>query len=338
MKPVHLIIAIIILLIPFGFVSAASISINSNKLFLTSFDEEYPVNVSLSITAADNTVYYLRGVFFKPGTSSYCGYTWNGSALYKGPISTDEGWKNFLAISTLSNSWSGELKAKLDSSSASCQDYGEYNFKVQRFTTGSSTGTFDPQTSLVVTLTTPSITPEPTITPPITETQEPTEIPTPTETLMPTETPVPTPTETPTSTPTETPIPTPTITPTPEPTITPTPETVTPKPTVTSTPEPTSTPNPTMTPTPEPTVTPTIEPNMTPTLIPTYIPVPTNTPVSSSTPTLAPSSTPPGVPPAREFASFIFPKGKFSCIISYRLIKVGIIHGYLPTLICGYNL
>jgi len=114
-------------------VLAATISINGGQQSITANDE-YTVAVTLSIENSTN--YYLRGVFYKPNTSHYCGYTWNGSSWFKGPYSSNNGWTNFLQVTTKNNSWSGQLKAKIDLTDSACSGGGAYNFKVERFTQG----------------------------------------------------------------------------------------------------------------------------------------------------------------------------------------------------------
>lgn len=172
-------------------VFAASINLsNGTPNIITSSDQEYQVNASLSIdNAADGTVYYMRGVFFQTG-SNYCGYTWNGSSWFKGPYTSNDGWKNFLPITISSSSAAFSLRAKLDQNDSGCQNNGNYNFKIQRFTVGGS-GTFDTQNdqSLSVNIPTPTSTPIPTSVP----------------TSFPTNTPVPT--SVPSNTPTVTPMP-----------------------------------------------------------------------------------------------------------------------------------
>ncbi len=114
-------------------VFATSISLyEGSPTTIDSYDQEYQVGVDLFINAPSGTVYYLRGVFYRPGTSNYCGYTWNGTSWFKGPYTTNEGWKNFLAVNIASSSASTILKAKLDSDDSGCKEPGKYNFKVQR--------------------------------------------------------------------------------------------------------------------------------------------------------------------------------------------------------------
>jgi len=132
---------------------------------IENYEQEYQVGLDLSINAPSGTVYYLRGVFYKQGTSNYCGYTWNGTSWFKGPYSTNEGWKNFYAVTISSSSASTILKAKLDSDDNDCRDSGIYNFKVQRFTQNSGSGTFDSQNEQSINVILPTITPTFTVSP-----------------------------------------------------------------------------------------------------------------------------------------------------------------------------
>jgi hypothetical protein len=142
---------------------AATININApstNSVSETNW--EYQANVDLTIDVTNGTVYYLRGVFHKDGTSNYCGYTWNGSEWYSGPISSNEGWKKFLSITIASNSASTILKTKFDPTQSGCKETGNYKFKVQRYTVSGSSS-FDTQDELSVEVNVP--TPFPTATP-----------------------------------------------------------------------------------------------------------------------------------------------------------------------------
>ena len=224
-------------------VKAVSTIISSSQTNILDSDE-YLTNATISANVANGTTYYLRGEFFKPGTSSYCGFTWNGSSWFNGPF-TSNGWLNLMPITIQSNSWSGQVKAKFDSDSSVCNQAGTYSFRILRYTAGGSTST-DGQTPLSVNVT--FETPNPTDTPSATNTPIPTATPTPTpsETATPTASPTatevptatPSPTDIPTSTPLDTPTPTavPTQSPTPIPTPTPV-STESPKPTVTPTPK-----------------------------------------------------------------------------------------------------
>lgn len=197
--------------------SAASITLSNAPSQLASPNDEYIVDVSLSISTSDGTIYYLRGVFYQEGTSNYCGLTWNGSSWFSGPYTSNEGWKNFLPVTISANAWTGQLKAKLDTNDSGCQASGNYKFRVQRFTASSSSGNFDSQNEQSVTVVVPTATPTtaPTATPTNvpTPTKTPTPGPTSTNTPTPTKTPTPAPTSSSSSSPTATKSPTTTIAP-----------------------------------------------------------------------------------------------------------------------------
>lgn len=162
---------------------AASFTLQSSQTTLNPSDE-YTVTATLSIGSANGTMYYLRGAFYLAGTTNYCGYTYNGSTYYNGPYTTNNGWANLLPITVQNSSWSGTLKAKLDTSDSGCSSSGPYNFKIERFTI-SGTGTFDAQNeqTLTVAVPTPTPTPVPISTPiPATNTSVPTATPKPSST------------------------------------------------------------------------------------------------------------------------------------------------------------
>lgn len=202
---------------------ASTIILQSDTMQINNSEEEYTVNVALSLNVLNNTEYYLRGVFYKPNTYDYCGYTWNGNTWFNGPY-TEEGVKSLQKITINNASWSGTLKAKIEPNDNNCSDSGTYNFKIFRYTTGGGKGN-DNQEPLTVNFTAP---PTPTNTPTNTPTPSNTPIP-PTPTRIPTPTKTPTPTPSPkTSTPTKTPTPTksgptskPTSTPSPKPSLAP---------------------------------------------------------------------------------------------------------------------
>lgn len=177
---------------------AATFSLSSSQANLQIADT-FNVDANLSINAKDGTVYYLRGIFYQDGTTAYCGFTWNGSSWFSGPYSSNNGWENFLPITITNSSWSGQVQAKIDITNNSCQKNGNYNFKIERFTSCGSSS-YDDQNILVVNffVPTPTITPVPTATP--------TKIPTPTPTLKPTPTFKPTSTDKSTATATTKPV------------------------------------------------------------------------------------------------------------------------------------
>lgn len=154
----------------------SSVTLSADKTQLQSPDDVLSISVSLSINATDSAMYYLRGVFFLPGSDDYCGFTWNGNDWFAGPYSSNERWKNFLPITISNNSWQGTLKAKIDSADSGCRDSGTYNVEVERFTSGGSSN-FDTQNVLSVSVVVPTPTPTPTPTPKPTPTSAPTATP-----------------------------------------------------------------------------------------------------------------------------------------------------------------
>jgi hypothetical protein len=146
--------------------SASSINLSeSNTNNISNINQEYKVNVEVNINSPNETIYYLRGVFYKIGKSDYCGFTFNGKDWFKGPISSSEGWKNFLPIKISSSSAKVILLSRFDREDSGCRENGTYNFKVQRFTTSGS-GQFDPQNeqSLYISIEIPTPTIEVTVT------------------------------------------------------------------------------------------------------------------------------------------------------------------------------
>ncbi len=145
-------------------ISANIIIDNYGDSEIEGYEDEYEVGVRIDINSADGTKYYLRGVFFEPDTSRYCGYTWNGSDWYNGPYTSGEGWTKLMAVTMSSSSASVNLKAKLDSDDSRCQRNGVYNFKIQRYTQSGSSS-FDNQNMLSVNVKIPPTAVPPSITP-----------------------------------------------------------------------------------------------------------------------------------------------------------------------------
>lgn len=170
-----ILLGFVLLFAPSAF--ASSLTLISS---ITSLDNttEFPVDVTLSLSAQDGTVYYLRGVFYQAGGQNYCGFTWNGTSWFSGPYTTNNGWKSFLPITITNNTWTGQIKAKIDPTDSGCQKTGQYLFKIERFT-GSGSGSYDTQNELNLTITIPTPTPSPTDVLSPTPTQKP---PTPTPT------------------------------------------------------------------------------------------------------------------------------------------------------------
>lgn len=178
MRRIIVIGVLLIFLLPQKVFAASFFTQNPDKTNI-GINDEISVSTNLSINVSDGTQYYLKGVFYKPGTSNYCGYIWNGSGWYS------DGWANFLPITVQNASWSGMLKIKVDPSDSGCKESGNYLFKVQRFTSsGNSSIASDDQNDIQFVITVPTATP---ITVP---TATPTKVPTPTSTPIKTPTPI----------------------------------------------------------------------------------------------------------------------------------------------------
>lgn len=167
---------------------AASLNYTEAPSSSQNLESELLFKIAFSISSADDTAYYLRGVFYKSGTSNYCGITWNGANWYSGPYSSNDGWKNFQKIIIKDGKWEGDVKVKIDNTDTGCKESGEYKFKLQRFTESGSSN-FDTQDEKTFTFVIPTATP--TITPTLAAT--PTSPPT--ATPKTTKTPTPGPTE-----------------------------------------------------------------------------------------------------------------------------------------------
>lgn len=151
-------------LLPQKIFAAANITMQNGSSQI-GINDEYTVDVQLSISVGDGTIYYLRGVFYQPGTTNYCGYTWNGSNWFKGPFSNAGDQKQFYQITITNHQWSGQLKTKIDPEDSGCLSSGTYAFKIERFTDSSNNGTFDTQNEQTVTVIIPTPTPTPQPTP-----------------------------------------------------------------------------------------------------------------------------------------------------------------------------
>lgn len=142
-------------------VVAASLSLSdSTPETLSDLDQEYHTTVSLNIDAADGTIYYLRGVFSKEGSSNYCGKTWNGSSWFSGPFGS-EGFRQLPSVTIASSTAVLTMKVKVDPQDSGCKTDGSYIFKVQRYTQSGS-GTFDKQNEQKIAIQVPA--PPPTAT------------------------------------------------------------------------------------------------------------------------------------------------------------------------------
>lgn len=155
-KSIGFILLLLFFLVTTGKANAATITYaeSPQAAFFTPNDE-VSFKIKLSINTSNDTNYYLRGVFYKKDTNKYCGYTWNNSVFFKGPYSTNEGWKQFLKATIKDDAWEGEVKTKIDNEDAGCKESGEYGFKIQRFTESGS-ASFDTQDEKILTFAIPT--------------------------------------------------------------------------------------------------------------------------------------------------------------------------------------
>lgn len=186
---------IFLFLIPSSVFAARSLTIEANKSSLFG-EEEMIVATSSASGFTDGETIYIKGAFYKEGSTNYLGYTKNGDQWIKnGETTTSQ-------RSVKIGEWDGKLDVKSDFSDSGYQGEGDYKFKVGFYYTTSGGNLSSVNWSdniLSVIINEPSYTPTPT------STNTPT--PNPTNTPTPTKTPTPTPVETQTPTPTPTPVP-----------------------------------------------------------------------------------------------------------------------------------
>lgn len=154
-------------------------------------DQEFEFDVLVS--GAQTGTNYIRASFFSPGTTSYFGFTYNGSSFYNG-----SDYSQYLPLPiSAEGSGSATVKAKIDPGSSSFKGSGDYSFKVRRYTSQSyNTSSSEVTVSINYAAETPTPTPTQAPTPTSTPTLTPT--PTPTKTATPTNSPSkPTPTKAP---------------------------------------------------------------------------------------------------------------------------------------------
>lgn len=148
-------------------------------------NSEITIHVIVDINSTDGATYYL-GAAFRRDSGNYCGLTLSeGNWVKYG----SDGNKYF-KINMQNNKWEGDIKIKIDNSSSSCKESGDYKLKIKRYTENSEFFDDQPEHTLAFNLPSPTATPTPTNTP----TPNPTSTPTPTPTNIPTPTKTPTPT------------------------------------------------------------------------------------------------------------------------------------------------
>lgn len=183
------------ILFPSPTFAARSLTTESNKSSLFG-EEEMIITASASGFTSGETI-YIKGAFYKEGSTNYFGYTKKDSTWIKnGETTTSQ-------KSIVVGSWDGKLDVKSDFADSGYQGEGDYKFKVGFYYTTSGGNLFSVNWSdnvLSMVINEPNYTSTPT--------------PSPANTPTPTSTPKPTATHTPTPTPTKAATPTVTIEPT----------------------------------------------------------------------------------------------------------------------------
>jgi hypothetical protein len=187
------------LLFPSPVLSAMKLTIESYPTGVG--QEEFTVDSKL-IDAPSSETYWLQCVFTEIGKTNYFGYTKNNSGLW---YNGSDHLQYFQINTSPEGTWSGQLKAKVDTENSAYKGIGDYTFKIGRWTKGGNRSWSDNEVTIAINIA-PTSTPTPT--PTSTPTSGPTDTPVPTSTNTPTSTPPPT--QTPTSTPTPTRSPSPT--------------------------------------------------------------------------------------------------------------------------------
>lgn len=177
---------------------AKSVSFTVNKTTLSASDELSVTASASGFTAGD--ILYIKGAFFKEGSSNYFGLTKNGDSWIKNSVSASS--QRQVKI----GEWDGNMLVKSDPDDSGFSDSGSYKFKVGFYTVSSSgdpssVNWSDTVTDIQLERPAPTNTPQPTAT----------------------HTPTPNPTSIPSSTPKPTAVPSPTGAKTPTPKLSPTP-------------------------------------------------------------------------------------------------------------------
>ncbi len=146
-----------------GSVLAVSVTISN----VPSSANDQPFTFDVSITGAQNGTNYLRANFFPSNTTSYFGYTYNGSSYVNGADSS----QYFPVSIDSSGNWTGQLQAKIHTVSSYFMGSSNYGFKVRRYTQSGSSYTWSNETNIAVNAATP--TPASTSTPSSTPTPTP---------------------------------------------------------------------------------------------------------------------------------------------------------------------
>jgi len=163
---------------------------------VSSLNGDQEMTVTASASGFSHDAIYIKGAFFRAGSSNYFGLTKSGDSWIKNSVST--GSQRHVIL----NEWNKQLTVRPDYDDSGFTGNGSYYFKIGYYTSPSDGVTWS-ETVATIDLQRP---PTPT----------PTNTSSPTQTPGPTSTSTPVPTSKPTSTPTRTPTPRLSITPTDE--------------------------------------------------------------------------------------------------------------------------
>lgn len=174
-------------IIPQKAIAARHISISSNTTVINGYDEMEVTISSMSGFTNGETI-YVKGAFYKDGSTNYFGFTQSNSTWIK------NGDSSINQRQVIIGNWDQKLVVKSDFDDSGYVGEGEYVFKVGFYylTSGGNMSSVNwSDNTLTVTINSPDPTPTPT-SPPPTNTPIPTNTPKPTPTTKPTATKSPT--------------------------------------------------------------------------------------------------------------------------------------------------
>lgn len=130
-------------------------------------NQNLSVNVNLSISGSSGDVYYIRGDLASVNSpTAYFGYTQdNLGNWYNGKPTFD--YTKLFKVTMVNNQWSGTIQLKPDINDTGYKGSGNYNLKLRRYKTSSSSYLWSDNTAQlsIISSSTPIPTPTPTPTP-----------------------------------------------------------------------------------------------------------------------------------------------------------------------------
>lgn len=109
--------------------------------------QNFSVSVTLNLSSAPTSTFYLKGAFKKENSSNYFGLTKVGPSWIK---NGDKYSKQYSITTDSSGHWSGHLEIQPDPSDAGFEGGGDYIFKVARYTGSGSGPTWTSETSIKI--------------------------------------------------------------------------------------------------------------------------------------------------------------------------------------------